>query len=312
MFGSTPAFGTPAPTAAPAFGASPFGAAPSFPSPSATPFGATSNYSFQPTATTAFSGAATPQAGRTATLKDPAFGALPEIPPVQVQQPSITPIAEKKAVTPSNLYYKLTPRSGAKIKPRSFTAKSLFEESSPASPASGDLFVSRKQNRKLLIDNDVVDLGVPLTPVAAPQSPKVVLATPIAVTPISTSSPVVNITPQPKPAPLRLPIIEDADYEIRPQLDTYSNDDLSRVREFTVSKRGVGSVQFHGETDVRDLLVNDLVIFEPSQLTVYPDESIKPEEGQGLNKPATVSPRMFFPRAETEAKLPSQNMSRDY
>jgi len=54
---------------------------------------------------------------------------------------------------------------------------------------------------------------------------------------------------------------------------------------------------------VRDLLVNDLVIFEPSQLTVYPDESIKPEEGQGLNKPATVSLENVFPKSGDRSEI---------
>ncbi|GJQ11668.1 hypothetical protein GpartN1_g3459.t1 [Galdieria partita] len=73
------------------------------------------------------------------------------------------------------------------------------------------------------------------------------------------------------------------------ELHKMRDEDLSHVHNFIVGRRNVGEIQWLGETDVRNLDLDRLVIIENREVIVYPNESEKPEIGVGLNKPAKVS-----------------------
>lgn len=77
---------------------------------------------------------------------------------------------------------------------------------------------------------------------------------------------------------------------VEPDLWSLPEAELARVCEFRVSREGVGSVTFHGATDCRELLwaLPEVVVLNPGEVIVYPDQDVKPPVGQGLNKPATV------------------------
>lgn len=90
------------------------------------------------------------------------------------------------------------------------------------------------------------------------------------------------------------------DYVMEPCIDELmllSDAELQAVENFKVSLPGVGSVSFnkpvnliYGKNDRTDLenIVGDIVVIDSKGITVYPDESCKPDFGQGLNVPATI------------------------
>lgn len=96
-----------------------------------------------------------------------------------------------------------------------------------------------------------------------------------------------------------VPTLTDASYYTNPDILTLSkmtNDELRQVEEFTVGVHGLGSVMWYGVTDVRNLDINNIVEFQPRSISVYHDESTKPEVGTELNKPAWVQLCNVFPK----------------
>jgi len=87
---------------------------------------------------------------------------------------------------------------------------------------------------------------------------------------------------------------------VKPDLWSLSQDQLSRVRDLTLRREGVGAVTFHGETDCRNLLtcLGDMVSLEPGEVVVYPHAVTKPPVGHGLNKPATILLYGCFPASQ--------------
>eukprot|EP00928_Gymnodinium_smaydae_P011742 TRINITY_DN14303_c0_g1_i1.p1 TRINITY_DN14303_c0_g1~~TRINITY_DN14303_c0_g1_i1.p1 ORF type:complete len:783 (-),score=78.15 TRINITY_DN14303_c0_g1_i1:255-2510(-) len=84
------------------------------------------------------------------------------------------------------------------------------------------------------------------------------------------------------------------DLEVLPDVRMMSIAELRRVRDFTVRKPGVGEVLFHGEIDLvaqHRVLENlaAIVRLEPGEVVLYPDPGTKPAQGDGLNRPATIT-----------------------
>lgn len=82
--------------------------------------------------------------------------------------------------------------------------------------------------------------------------------------------------------------------KVLPDLWMMSQAELTRVRELSISRRGVGAVTFHGLTDCREFAapggqLTELVALKPGEVVVYPDQAKKPPVGVGLNKPATIT-----------------------
>jgi len=84
---------------------------------------------------------------------------------------------------------------------------------------------------------------------------------------------------------------------------------LAAVSNFTVGKRGVGQIRFLQPVDLTKLdvssIVGRLIVFEPRQISVYPQspsdqdeeegEGEKPPPGQGLNLPAEIRLERSWP-----------------
>lgn len=121
--------------------------------------------------------------------------------------------------------------------------------------------------------------------------------------------PSVPLPPARSLPPAEAPVGHVAGLQVEPNLWALSEADLVSVRDLTISRKGVGRVTFHGETDCRGLLreLHHLLIIDQGEVVVYPDASLKPPVGQGLNKPASVTLFGCMPKskqrfADPEAK----------
>jgi hypothetical protein len=85
-------------------------------------------------------------------------------------------------------------------------------------------------------------------------------------------------------------------------LSALSSLDLTHVENFSVGRKGYGNLMFKYPVDLTafegnwDQLLGKTIIFQRRTLQVYPDESNKPNEGNGLNVPAVVTLENVFPR----------------
>ncbi|KAJ5544262.1 hypothetical protein N7513_007073 [Penicillium frequentans] len=99
------------------------------------------------------------------------------------------------------------------------------------------------------------------------------------------------------------------DYWMSPsaaQLQKMSRDQLKRVVDFTVGRQNCGQVTFNGAVDLTtvdiDNIFNGIVDIGLRKITVYPDESIKPPMGKGLNVPSTLRIENSWPRGRDKKK----------
>ncbi|KAJ5521898.1 hypothetical protein N7527_006013 [Penicillium freii] len=86
----------------------------------------------------------------------------------------------------------------------------------------------------------------------------------------------------------------------RAELSRLSRDQLKQVVDFTVGRQNCGSVTFNGPVDLTGLdldnLFSNVVDIGLRKITVYPEESIKPARGKGLNVPSTLRIENSWPR----------------
>lgn len=75
------------------------------------------------------------------------------------------------------------------------------------------------------------------------------------------------------------------------------------VEGFTVGRVGYGNVYFPEKFDVSNLNLDEILHFRHKELTIYPDETIKPPVGTGLNRPAQVTLDRIWPRNKEDGKL---------
>ncbi|XP_041863790.1 nuclear pore complex protein Nup98-Nup96 [Melanotaenia boesemani] len=71
------------------------------------------------------------------------------------------------------------------------------------------------------------------------------------------------------------------------------------VENFTVGRKGYGSVFFPGEVNVTGLNLDEIVHFRRKEVIVYPDDKNKPPEGEGLNRRAEVTLDGVWPNDKT-------------
>ncbi|XP_019903834.2 nuclear pore complex protein Nup98-Nup96 isoform X2 [Esox lucius] len=71
------------------------------------------------------------------------------------------------------------------------------------------------------------------------------------------------------------------------------------VENFTVGRRGYGSVFFHGEVNVTGLNLDEIVHFRRKEVIIYPDDKNKPPVGEGLNRRAEVTLDGVWPNDKT-------------
>ncbi|XP_068587741.1 nuclear pore complex protein Nup98-Nup96 [Cebidichthys violaceus] len=71
------------------------------------------------------------------------------------------------------------------------------------------------------------------------------------------------------------------------------------VDNFTVGRKGYGSIFFPGEVNVTALNLDEIVHFRRKEVIVYPDDKNKPLEGEGLNRRAEVTLDGVWPNDKT-------------
>ncbi|CAB3402802.1 unnamed protein product [Caenorhabditis bovis] len=72
----------------------------------------------------------------------------------------------------------------------------------------------------------------------------------------------------------------------------------------TIGRSSYGSVFWPGRIELKDVVLDEIVIFRHKEVTVYPNEDEKPEEGQGLNKPAEVTlERVWYTDKKTKKEI---------
>jgi nuclear pore complex protein Nup98-Nup96 len=71
------------------------------------------------------------------------------------------------------------------------------------------------------------------------------------------------------------------------------------VDNFTIGRRGYGSVYFNEPFDVTGLNLDELVHFRHKEVTIYPDDENKPPVGSGLNRKAQITLDKVWPHDKT-------------
>jgi hypothetical protein len=100
------------------------------------------------------------------------------------------------------------------------------------------------------------------------------------------------------------PVLTKMGYFTSPDLSvlhSMSPDELASIFRFTVFRPHIGSIEWEGNTDIRDLNLDDIVEIEPKMVAVYDDDDRKPPVGRGLNKPAIVTLCDIFPSENASA-----------
>jgi nuclear pore complex protein Nup98-Nup96 len=69
-----------------------------------------------------------------------------------------------------------------------------------------------------------------------------------------------------------------------------------------VGHRDYGSITWPGDTDVRDLDLDRLVVIEDNSFEVYPAGTKKPPKGVALNRPAEITLRQCWPKDKDSGK----------
>lgn len=111
------------------------------------------------------------------------------------------------------------------------------------------------------------------------------------------ASPAMSPRPQMAPAAPAQPAKHNealGGLEVVPDVFSMPFAELRHVRDLTIRRPNVGEVTFHGEIDLtQDLRVLEdlpsIVRLEVGEVVLYPTPGMKPPEGEGLNRPATVT-----------------------
>ncbi|KAJ8342308.1 hypothetical protein SKAU_G00322360 [Synaphobranchus kaupii] len=87
------------------------------------------------------------------------------------------------------------------------------------------------------------------------------------------------------------------------------------VENFTVGRKGYGSIFFPGEVNLTDLNLDEIVHFRRKEVIVYPDDKAKPPVGDGLNRRAEVTLDGVWPNDKTtctQIKTPERLTEMNY
>ena len=103
------------------------------------------------------------------------------------------------------------------------------------------------------------------------------------------------------------PVLKRPGYFTSPDINVLqhmSEEELARVKNFTVFRPNVGKIEWAGETDVRFLNLDEIVKIEHKEVFVYEESATisPPEVGVGLNKPAVVTLCNVFPKEGSSLK----------
>jgi nuclear pore complex protein Nup98-Nup96 len=98
-----------------------------------------------------------------------------------------------------------------------------------------------------------------------------------------------------------LPKLSKEGYICSPSIETMESldpGDLAALPNFSVSRPGVGKVEWEGAVDVRGANLDKVVVIEPKSVSVYTEEEelgTKPRVGTKLNRPAVLTLEGVFP-----------------
>uniref|UniRef100_A0A8B9KKL9 Nuclear pore complex protein Nup98-Nup96 n=1 Tax=Astyanax mexicanus TaxID=7994 RepID=A0A8B9KKL9_ASTMX len=87
------------------------------------------------------------------------------------------------------------------------------------------------------------------------------------------------------------------------------------VENFTVGRKGYGSVFFPGEVNLTNMNLDEIVHFRRKEVIIYPDDKEKPPEGEGLNRRAEVTLDGVWPNDKTtctQIKTPERLTEMNY
>ncbi|CBZ52927.1 hypothetical protein NCLIV_027150 [Neospora caninum Liverpool] len=94
------------------------------------------------------------------------------------------------------------------------------------------------------------------------------------------------------------PVLMRPDYETVPSIEVLTGmteQELSRVQDFSITRRAYGSIRWPGYTDLRGINLDDAVKIEKLEVSVYGSEA--PPRGVGLNKRAVITLKNCKPRS---------------
>ncbi|XP_068025345.1 nuclear pore complex protein Nup98-Nup96-like [Melanerpes formicivorus] len=75
------------------------------------------------------------------------------------------------------------------------------------------------------------------------------------------------------------------------------------VTNFTIGRRGYGSIYFEGEVNLTNLNLDEIVHIRRNEVIIYPDDGRKPPVGEGLNRRAEVTLDGVWPTDKTSRCL---------
>jgi CRISPR/Cas system-associated endoribonuclease Cas2 len=99
----------------------------------------------------------------------------------------------------------------------------------------------------------------------------------------------------PEPRQLERSATSGANMVFDPDIWSMSQEELRCVPNLSISRPDVGTILFHGTTDCTELDFERIVRLEIGEVLVYPDSSLKPPVGVGLNKAAIVTMYQCWP-----------------
>ncbi|KAM9781649.1 nuclear pore complex protein Nup98-Nup96 isoform X2 [Syngnathus typhle] len=113
----------------------------------------------------------------------------------------------------------------------------------------------------------------------------------------------VTLETNPPPHPAGI-VLRRAGYYTIPSMDELADmvdDDGGDcvVENFTIGRKGYGSIFFPGVVNVTGLDLDQIVHFRRKEVIVYPDDRNKPAEGEGLNRRAEVTLDGVWPNDKT-------------
>lgn len=92
-----------------------------------------------------------------------------------------------------------------------------------------------------------------------------------------------------------IPILTKEGYSTSPEYSRIcrmSEQELRQVSNFEIRHR-YATISFLGKTDLRGVNIDEAIKIQHRVVEIYPDDVQKPQKGQGLNKPATITLKQF-------------------
>uniref|UniRef100_A0A8C2XMT0 Nuclear pore complex protein Nup98-Nup96 n=1 Tax=Cyclopterus lumpus TaxID=8103 RepID=A0A8C2XMT0_CYCLU len=238
------------------------------------------------------------------------------------------PTAQKALTTPT--HYKLTPRPATRVRPKALSASAsksqLFDGLDDDEPSlTNGAFVPRYPDRH----GNGVPSGTLLTFVCSHMEEEERLPGPSGRVDDDPEVTQFYVNPIAKPVPqgrvqaslqdtisdlnMHKParngglevsiVLNRVGYYTIPSLDDLSEmvdeNGACVVDNFTVGRKGYGSIFFPGEVSVTALNIDEIVHFRRKEVIVYPDDKNKPLEGEGLNRRAEVTLDGVWPNDKT-------------